>query len=84
MRIDVCRGRDVAVTEPFPELLHADVVGVQETGTAVTEIMKADPAQPVLFQKDGKVRCKIGRHQPLPDWIDVDVIQIYWFTYTRK
>ena len=37
MRIDVCRGGNVAVTEPFPEPLHADVVGVQETGTAVTE-----------------------------------------------
>ena len=37
MRIDACRGGNVAVTEPFLDLLHADAVGVQETGTAVTE-----------------------------------------------
>ena len=39
--------------------------------------MKADPAQPILFQKSGKVRCQIGGHQSLPNGIDVDVTVVF-------
>ena len=38
--VDVCRGADVAVAQPFLDLLHGNVVGQQERGGAVPEIVE--------------------------------------------
>ena len=51
MAVDICRGADVAVTEPLLNLLHRHVVGQQERGTAMPEIMEPDMPQTVFFKQ---------------------------------
>ena len=40
MTVDIRRGGNVAVTEPFLNLLHRDVIGKQQRRAAVPEIVK--------------------------------------------
>ena len=40
--VDVCRGADIAVAQPFLDLLHGHIVGKQQRGAAVPEIVEAD------------------------------------------
>lgn len=42
MRIDVGCSGNIAVAEPFLNLLHGDAVGQQQTGTAMTKIVIAN------------------------------------------
>ena len=58
--VDVCRGADIAVAQPFLDLLHGHVVGKQQRGAAVPEIvagiaaaMKAINAARLALSGDG-------------------------------
>lgn len=51
MAVDIRRGADVAVTQPFLDLLHGHVVGQQQRSAAVPEIMKTNVTQIVLFKQ---------------------------------
>ena len=61
MAVDVRRGGKVAVTQPFLDLLHGHVVGQQERGAAVPEIVKTDSAKAVLLKKLRERRGQIMR-----------------------
>ncbi len=50
MTVDVRRGTDVAVSEPFLDLLQGDIVCQKQRCAAVPEIMETDLSQPVLLQ----------------------------------
>ena len=61
MRVNICCGGEVTVSEPFLNLLHGDAVGEEKRGTAMTEIMKPNPAKTMTFEKLRKGLCKIIR-----------------------
>ena len=65
MCIDVCRGGEGTVTQPDLDLLHGDTVAEKQAGTAVTQIVKAHPAQAVVLQKFWKCRGQIIGPHPL-------------------
>ena len=76
MRIDGCGSGNVAVPEPFLDFLHAYAFGIQETCAAVTEIVKADSTEAVLFQKVRKVGSEVARLQKIPNRVYIDIVQI--------
>ena len=51
MAVDIRRGADVAVAQPFLDLLHRHVVGQQQRGAAMPEIVKADMPQAGLLEE---------------------------------
>lgn len=51
MGVDVRRGGKIAVPQPLLNVLEGNTVGQQQAGTAVTQIVKAHPAQAVVFQE---------------------------------
>ena len=51
MGVDVRRGGEVAMAQPLLNVLERHAVGQQQAGTAVTQIVKAHPAQAVALQK---------------------------------
>ena len=61
MAVDVRRGADVAVTQPFLDLLHGHIVGQQERCAAMPEIVKTDSAKAVLLKKLWERRGQIMR-----------------------
>ena len=50
MRVNIGRGGKVAVPEPFLNLLHGYAVGKEKRGAAMTQIMKANPAESMAFE----------------------------------
>ncbi len=42
MRVDIGCGADVAVPQPFLNLLQAHTIGVQQAGTAVPKLVEAE------------------------------------------
>ena len=51
MGIDVRGGGEITVTEPFLNMLHWYAVGEEQRSTAVTQIVKSNGPQTVLFQQ---------------------------------
>lgn len=58
MGVDVRRGGKIAVPQPLLNVLEGNAVGQQQAGTAVTQIVKAHPAQAVALQK---LRKRVGQ-----------------------
>ena len=52
MNVDIGCGADVAVSQPFLNFFQAHTIGVQQTGTAMSQIMKTYLFQPVLCQQN--------------------------------
>lgn len=76
VRVEVCRGGEVAVTEPFLDHLHRHSVRQKQRSAAMPQIVEADAAKAVLLQKYGKLRRDVPRLNALIDLIDIDVLQI--------
>lgn len=73
MRIDVGRGRIIAVPQPELDQLHRHPAGGQQARAGVPELMEADMPQAVLFKQEAEVRRnEIGPVQ-LPQRIDTDI-----------
>ena len=51
MRIDVGGGGEIAVTQPFLNLLHGNVIEQKQAGAGVAEVMEANGAHPVGFEE---------------------------------
>ena len=56
--VDIGRGREITVPQPFLNLLERNTVGQKQRRAGVTEIMEAHPGKTVLLNKSGKRRCE--------------------------
>ena len=65
MGVDVRRGGEVAVAQPLLNVLEGDAIGQQQTGAAVTQIVKPHPAQAVALQEFWECRGQIIGPHPL-------------------
>ena len=58
MAVDVRRGADVAVTQPFLDLLHGNIVGQQQRGAAMPLRYNNDKQKKPLFSRGLSV-CRL-------------------------
>ena len=65
MTVNIRRRADVAVTQPLLNVLEGNAVGQQQAGAAVTQIVKAHPAQAVVLQEFWECRGQIIGPHPL-------------------
>ena len=76
MCVNIGSSADVAVSQPLLNLFQAHTIGVQQTGTAMSQIMKTYLFQPVLCQQNIKMLGnEIGLHQ-FSNGIHIHVFQI--------
>ena len=76
MRVNICRGREVTVSQPLLDLLHWNIVGKHQACAGVPEVMEADRPETVFPQKVPEaVRNVIRLDQPA-DFIDADILKI--------
>ena len=76
MRVDVCRGGKVAVSQPFLDLLHRHAVGQHQRSAAVSQIMEADVPQAVGLQQLRKAGRDIVWLEDCTNFVDADIAQI--------
>ena len=74
--VDVAGRSDVAVAQPFLDVLESYAVGVEESRAGVPEIVESDATHPVLFQKLRECLCEIPRLDPIAHRVHIDVIPI--------
>ena len=76
MRVDIGCGADIAVPQPVLNLLQTHAIGIQQAGTAMSQIMKTYLFQLVLCQENLEMLGdEIGLHQ-FSDGVYIDVIQV--------
>ena len=63
--VNIRRRADVAVPKPVLNLLQRHAVGQQQAGAAVSEVVKAHPAQAVTLQEFWECRGQIIGPHPL-------------------
>lgn len=73
MRVDVRRRAEIAVTEPFLDLLERYMIGQQKAGAAVAQIVEPDAAQTVPLQNKLEVPGKVFGADAIAHFVDADI-----------
>ena len=76
MCINVACCADVAVTEPLLNLLQAHAIGIEQTGAAMAQIVKADTLHFVCDQKIREMLAQEIEPNPLSHWVYIDIVKI--------
>ena len=76
MCINVARRADVAVTEPLLNLLQAHAIGIEQTGAAMAQIVKADTLHLVCDQKIREMLTQKVGPNPLSNRVYIDIVKI--------
>ena len=74
--VDVRCGAEIAVPQPFLDLLHRNAVGQQKAGTAVPKVVQTNNAHAVGFQDALEAAGKRVGLQPFTQLIHTDVIKV--------
>ena len=77
MAVDIRRGADVAVTQPFLNLLHGHVVCQQQRGAAVSEIVETDMPQTFHFQQLTEIAAQVAGIENVPHCIHKHITVIF-------
>lgn len=77
MRIDVCRGGKIAVSEPVLNLLHGNAVCKHQRGTAMSQIMKSDLTKLIRPKQLAEALCNIMGLDQIADLVDTDIFLIF-------
>ena len=76
MCINVARRADVAVTEPLLNLLQAHAIGIEQTGAAMAQIVKADTLHLVCDQKIREMLAQEIGPNPFSHRVYIDIVKI--------
>ena len=76
MCINVACCADVTVTEPLLNLLQAHAIGIEQTGAAMAQIVKADTLHLVCDQKIREMLTQKVGPNPLSHRVYIDIVKI--------
>ena len=77
MAVDICRGADVAVTEPFLNLFHGHVVCQQQRSAAMPEIVETDMPPAFHFQQLAEIAAEITGIENVPHRVHKHITVIF-------
>ena len=76
MCINVACRADVAVPQPLLNLLQAHAIGIEQTGAAMAQIVKADTLHLVCDQKIREMLAQEIGPNPLSHRVYIDIVKI--------
>lgn len=76
MCINVACRADVAVPQPLLNLLQAHAIGIEQTGAAMAQIVKADTLHLVCYQKIWEMLAQEIGPNPLSHRVYIDIVKI--------
>ena len=76
MCINVACCADVTVTKPLLDFLQAHAIGIEQTGTTMAQIVKADTFHIVRRQENRKMLREIIRVHTFSHRIHIDIVGI--------
>ena len=76
MCINVACCADVTVIQPLLNLLQAHAIGIEQTGTTMAQIVKADTLHLVCYQKIWEMLAQEIGPNPLSHRVYIDIVKI--------
>ena len=76
MGINVACCADVTVTKPLLDFLQAHVIGIEQTGAAMAQVVETDAFHIVRRQKNRKMLREIIRVHTFSHRIYIDIVEI--------
>ena len=76
MCINVACRADVAVPQPLLNLLQAHAIGIEQTGAAMAQIVKADTLHLVCYQKIREMLAQEIGPNPLSHRVYIDIVKV--------
>ena len=76
MGVDIARGGNVAVSEPLQNILERHTVGIMQSREGMAQIVEADAAHTVAFEKLREPLRQISGLDPLAQIVEVDIIPV--------
>ena len=76
MCINVACCVDVTVTQPLLDFLQAHAIGIEQTGAAMAQIVKADTLHLVCYQKIREMLAQEIGPNPLSHRVYIDIVKI--------
>ena len=77
MGVDVACGGNVAVSEPLLNILERHAVGIKQSRAGMAQIVKADAAHAVVFDKLREPLRQMSGLDPFAQIVDVDIIAYF-------
>ena len=76
MGINIAGGADIAVPQPLLNLLQAHAIGIEQTGAAMAQIVKADTLHLVCYQKIREMLAQEIGPNPLSHRVYIDIVKV--------
>ena len=76
MCINVACCADVTVTQPLLDFLQAHAIGIEQTGTTMAQIVKADTLHLVCYQKIREMLAQEIGPNPLSHRVYIDIVKV--------
>ena len=76
MCINVACSADVTVTKPLLNFLQAHAIGIEQTGTTMAQIVKADTLHLVCYQKIWEMLAQEIGPNPLSHRVYIDIVKV--------
>ena len=76
MGINIAGGADIAVPQPLLNLLQAHAIGIEQTGAAMAQIVKADTLHLVCYQKIREMLAQGIGPNPLSHRVYIDIVKV--------
>ena len=76
MGINIAGGADIAVPQPLLNFLQAHAIGIEQTGAAVAQIVKADTLHLVCDQKIREMLTQKVGPNPLSHRVYIDIVKM--------
>ena len=84
MGVNIGGGGEVAVTQPFLNLLHGNAVCQKKAGATMTQVMKADRTQTVFLQQLRELLGNIVGADDVPDLVHTQIAEISIASVARR
>ena len=59
MGINIGCGAEIAMSQPFLDMLHRNTAVEQKTGTTMTQVVESDAPKPFFAEFYGKLACDV-------------------------
>ena len=76
MGVDIAGCADVTVTKPLLDFLQAHAIGIEQTGAAMAQIVKADTLHLVCDQKIREMLAQEIGPNPFSHRVYIDIVKI--------
>ena len=75
MGINIGCGAEIAMSQPFLDMLHRNTAVEQKTGTTMAQVMESDAPKPFFAEFYGKLACDVIGPDQIPQSTNAKILE---------